>query len=501
MSSISFQDYTFEDWEADPGMKMSRGEDGLARRHKTEISRPYYTTVYPDQGSGSVTVTSTGSANMNFELPVGGNYLCPWQPYMIYLVATFAASAKAQLEIPGCLNRFDFWLNGVQISQYLANAWIAGAGEVLDTPLAKLCVEGGSFGLATNFNAYEPFVNTETDTIPLVTSGATAATSPNIFPAPVNGNLVGKTIAIPILYLGADGFLVDNDTLLPLGHIKSNLIKLQFAPNSAWSSQFGSASPAALSVTITNPMLKICCCATSEKYNAFIAGLIQQSRLGLHTMCKASQEVTQQISGISAATNITFNGLPQDVRYMECFAVSQNARGDPTLGYKTLTSINNGFVTYRYFIDSRQVEDVPVDCTNGNAYQQYLQVRAARLRYAKDFQRLECPAISPYIYSGVNSTIPAAYPSCASGASGNGTIYNSAFRACADVGSCNNMGSYRGTETKRVVLQLSTNDTRAVTWNKTNGTDTNPITDTDFVLLCHANALAVLGVGKTELYV
>jgi hypothetical protein len=479
MTTLQFQeDVFFSDPEMEPFMPKPR--------HLTTLSRPTWTQVFPTS-QASFTVATSQSSAVNFQLPRSG-YLCAAGSYMPYLEITLSPSANASVEPYASIARFDQQYNATSTTSKFNHPYKCASLEVLDTPADKLQAEGGQYGVAATGNQYEPFVNSVSSSQAVSTSGATAASAPNYIAAGAS-----KSFMIP-LNLIADGIIVDQDSLLALGNIQTNEIQFSMLPTANWCSQIG-ATPGAVVMTVSNVSLWIARTTISAESNNMITSLMSEGRLVLHTLIKAT--ASQNITVSSGTQNVQFSGMPNSIRFLEVVAELPTARALTNIGYKGLTCVDSGITSYQFALDSVVVSERPISVLRGEAYQSFLSCRLGKMRVTKDVQRLSGPVVSPYIFSGVGSSVNttgvANYPSSDSDASGDYVIFNRAFRMCADLGSVN-QNSYSGSKAQIIDLQITSNGSLS-TYTTPNSTFT-PSNSVNFIAFALSNARLIFGLGS-----
>lgn len=474
-------EYYMRDHEMEPGVNHVGRQ-----KYASSMTRGMWTKVYPNS-SASITVASTAaSSSYIFNLPRSG-YYCnfPGQSGCLEIVLT--PSAACQVEPYASVFRFDQTYNQTITTAKYNHAYRAACAEVLDTPLQNLCIGGAMFGAATQFNQYEPFVNSTVSTQAVATSGATAAAAPNYL------TTSGGTFLIPFTIL-ADGILRDPNSLLPICNLNQNQIEISFLGTQSWVSSVN-ATPAAITMTISNPILYISRTTVSKELNALYNSLIADNRLAIHTQIKVTQGFTQTVLPSTTDTNIQFTALPGLMQFLEVYPESSTARSNIGCAYKGLTTPRCGISAYRMFLDNVPVTDKLVEVAKFEAYHLTNQTRVARLKSLYDVERLDCPAYSPYIHSGIGSSVSSAYPSSDLDSAGsNYCVYNSAFRMSANLGSVNPLW-YSGAKARILDLSIQTDATQSY-YNTGASTQTAISAGVSFIMVCHAPARLVLGLGN-----
>lgn len=473
------EEYYTRDYSMEPGASHV-GQ----KKYASSFTKPMKVKVYPNSSS-SISVAATGnSSSIIFNLPRAG-YYCGWAGSEGYLEVTATPSAACQMEIYGSLARMDQTYNGTIITGKFNHPYRAACNEILDRPLSKLQIEGAMYGIGATGNQYEPFCNGIATTQPVVTSGATAAAA---------GNYVGtggRSFLLPFK-INADGLLADPDSLTPLALLNSNQIEVSFLGTQSWCSNMAS-SPAAVTVTISNPILYITRTAVSSDLNNLYQSLMAEGRLAIHTTSKVTTGFAQTVAASTADVNIQFTSLPKVIKYMEVSLESPVARTNNSVAYKALTTLQCGITSFRFFIDNEPVTDKPVDVTKYEAYATYENMRYNRLKAQKDIQSLANAAISPYIHSGLGSSLLNAYPTCDLDSGTDYIVFNSAFRCCADLGSINSSW-YSGTTGRVVDFSYTTGS--AVSYYNTSASTQTAITQVMAILICHAPSRLILGLGS-----
>ncbi len=473
------EEYFVRDYRMEPGASHI-GQ----KKYASSFTKPMRSKVYPNSSS-SVAVASTGvSSSFIWNLPRAG-FGCNWAGSEGYLELTATPDVACSMEIYAAFARVDQTYNGTITTGKYNHPYRAACNEILDRPLSKLQIEGQMYSIAATSNQFEPFVNALATTQAVQTSGATPAVASNYV------GTGGRNFLIPFKIM-CDGILADPDSLLPLALLNSNQIEISFLGTQSWCSNIAS-SPGPVVVTISNPILYITRTSVSSDLNNLYQSLMTEGRLALHTTSKVTSSFNPTINPSTQDVNIQFTSLPKIIKYIELSFESPAARTNNSVAYKGLTTLQCGLTSFRFFLDNEPITDKPVDVSKYESYAVYENMRYNRLKSQKDFQNLSNPAISPYIHSGLGSSITNQYPTCDTDSGTNYIVFNSAFRACADLGSVNS-SFYSGAVGR--VLDFSYTTGSAQSYFNTGVSTQTAVTSLVSVLICHAPSRLVLGLGS-----